>query len=145
MIEFTVHGEPKAQPRPRAFARTFMVNGRQVSSARVYDAKTSEGWKSEIALAVRPFIPKTPIAGAVAIEVDFIFERPKSHWGKRGVRPSAPTHHVSKPDLDNLIKAVKDCLTVLRVWGDDSQVIAENLTKMYGDRPGARVKIVEVA
>jgi hypothetical protein len=40
-ISIFVHGEPKGQPRPRAFARGGMV--------RMYDPATAEGWKSAIA------------------------------------------------------------------------------------------------
>jgi len=44
-IHFFVSGDPKAQPRIRAFA----INGH----ARVYDPGTAEGWKSLIAVAAR--------------------------------------------------------------------------------------------
>ena len=40
-----VHGEPKAQPRAKAFAR----NGR----AGIYDPGTAEGWKGAIAAALQ--------------------------------------------------------------------------------------------
>jgi Holliday junction resolvase RusA-like endonuclease len=38
--------------------------------------------------------------------------------------------HVKKPDLDNLIKLVKDCCNGI-VWHDDSQVVKEECQKFY--------------
>ena len=52
-ISFSVDGEPKAQPRPKAFARNFGNKWQ----ARVYDPGTAEGWKSLIAIAVKPHLP----------------------------------------------------------------------------------------
>ena len=49
-ITVRVYGEPKGQPRPRAFAKPI---GGGKFSARVYDAGTAEGWKSQIAQAFR--------------------------------------------------------------------------------------------
>lgn len=45
-ITFFIHGDPKPQPRPRAFARRMGAK----FVARVYDAGTAEGWKSQIAM-----------------------------------------------------------------------------------------------
>ena len=141
MTRFFVAGIPKAQPRPRAFARK--MGDRYV--ARVYDAGTAEHWKSQIALVAKPFF-REPIIGAVRLSVTFVFPRPKSHLRSNGeLRPKAPVHHISRPDCDNLIKAVKDSLTQLGAWKDDSQVIEETVRKSYGrnvmDLSGALVEI----
>lgn len=78
-ISFSVQGVPKGQPRPRAFA----FKGK----ARVFDPGTAEGWKSAIAEAARPHLPREPLAGPVALEVAFSFPRPKKHFLKAGLRP----------------------------------------------------------
>ena len=119
---FTVFasGDPKGQPRARAFSRNGMV--------RLYDPATAEGWKSAIAAAVKPKLPATLPAtlDPVALEVTFYFPRPRSHYRSgarfRELRPTIPTRHAKKPDIDNCIKAVMDALTVVGVWRDDAQV-----------------------
>lgn len=110
----TVPGEAKGQPRPRAFSRG--------GKARVYNPGTAEGWKSAIAEAFRPFLPASPIEGAVEVRIDAYFARPKSHRRKSGLKADAPWSHIQKPDADNLAKAVLDSLTTLGLWRDDAQV-----------------------
>lgn len=143
---FTVFGEPKGQPRPRAFARR--VGNKYV--ARVFDAGTAEGWKSAVALAAKPFAPAAPISGPVRVDLVFCFARPKSHFKgnnpERELRETAPHRHCSKPDIDNLAKAVLDALTQLGVfWRDDSQVCEIYAEKFYAQRSGCTVGVVEKA
>lgn len=45
-----------------------------------------------------------------------------------------------KPDLDNLVKALKDALTGI-VWKDDAQIVSLCARKTYGDRPAIYVKV----
>ena len=139
-INFTVHGDPKGQPRPRAFAR----GGR----ARVYDPGTAEGWKSQVAIAAKPFIPSSPFVNDISLKITFRFARPKAHYGcKKGVRylkDNAPVSHVQKPDSDNLAKAVMDALTIIGMWHDDSQINNCTFEKRWCDegQQGADISIV---
>jgi len=131
---FITYGTPKGQPRPRAFA----MHGK----VRVYDPATAEGWKSAVAEAARPFLPPSPFEGPVEVELGFMFARPASHLRVDGsLRPSARVHHLGKPDLDNLAKAVLDALTALGFWRDDAQVIRLLVTKAYGPRAGCRIQL----
>jgi Holliday junction resolvase RusA-like endonuclease len=45
----------------------------------------------------------------------------------------------SKPDLDNLAKIVLDALNGI-LWADDCQVVKLEITKEYGEIPGAIVQ-----
>lgn len=137
-ITFRVFGEPKAQPRPRAFARKFG----NTFSARVYDAGTAEGWKGLIALAVREHMPAAPIECPVRLDVAFLFDRPKRLLRKGD--PDGRIPHTAKPDRDNLEKALLDCLTQCGVLADDCRVCAGEVRKYYvakGERPGAVVRL----
>lgn len=146
-ISFFVHGEPKGQPRPRAFARK--MGNKYV--ARVFDAGTAESWKSAIAFEARSHAPDSPIDGPVVLSVAFHFPRPRSHYrtGKRAdvLRDNAPKLHTGKPDADNAAKAVMDCLTQLGgFWRDDSQIAELRVWKCYtahGGTGGAHIEIKE--
>lgn len=136
-IIFFVAGVPKAQPRPRAFAR--QIGGRVI--ARVYDAGTAEGWKGCVAIAARDLIPQQPIEAPVTLKLNFYFPRPKNHFLKSGLRLNAPKAHTSKPDFDNAAKAVVDAMTALGFWRDDAQIAEATISKSYSDRPGCLISV----
>jgi len=134
-ITFKVEGIPKAQPRPRAFARK-MGNGK--FAARVYDAGTAEAWKSQIAVEAIKHRPEQLMVGPIEVVLFFFMPRPRSHHksGKpdRPLKDSAPMHPIGKPDCDNLAKAVLDCITQIGCfWRDDSQVVELTIVKAYPD------------
>jgi Holliday junction resolvase RusA-like endonuclease len=133
-IAFFVAGTPKGQPRPRAFVR----QGR----ARVYDPGTAEGWKGQVALAARGHLPSVPIAAPVLLHLRFHLPRPRGHFGQGGLRASAPAHHVARPDVDNLAKAVLDALVGIGLLQDDRWVRLLLVTKQYANTtPGCAVRL----
>jgi len=62
---------------------------------------------------------KPPWEGAILLRVVFWMPRPQAKCWKTKPMPAYP--HIKKPDLDNLIKSVKDALTGV-VYQDDAQV-----------------------
>lgn len=80
----------------------------------------------------------TPLNGTGAtLDLLFFMPRPKGHYGSgrnAGIlRDAAPDRHVTKPDLDKLIRAVMDALTSAGVYTDDSTVSTIHAMKMYAD------------
>ncbi len=116
---------------------------------RVYDPGTAEGWKGQIAIAARPFIPAVPWEGPVRVSVVFRLARPNGHYGRRKgemyLKIDAPHYHTAKPDADNLAKAVLDCLTTLGLWRDDAQVCQLDTLKIYADSPQDEGAVIEIA
>lgn len=137
-VIFTVPGEPVAKAR----ARATMVAGR----ARMYTPAKTERFEARVALfAQQAMAGKPPIEGAVALTVVALFPVSAS-WPKK--RQAAALEgrelHTKKPDLDNVIKAVKDGMNGI-VWRDDAQVaILRECRKGYDAVPRVHV-MVEVA
>lgn len=134
---FFVAGSPKAQPRARAFACKGKI--------RVYDPATAEGWKSVIADAAKSWTPRKPLDCAVAVHCTFYLDRPKSRCRKSD--PNGSIWCLSKPDCDNLAKALLDCLTQLRWWVDDSRVCVLDVRKKFhgkADQPGMAIQVYEL-
>jgi Holliday junction resolvase RusA-like endonuclease len=143
-ITFEVFGTPKGQPRARAFAQRF---GNKFS-ARMYDPGTADEWKEAVYFGLRTALRTfgdQPSLGAFKVSMRFAMPRPKSHFGKRGLKPNAPRYPVGKPDIDNLTKLVLDVITKDgRIWRDDSQVVTVLAYKGYvseGDKPHVWVSI----
>jgi len=142
VIRIVVAGIPYGQPRARSCAVYSRAKGRWM--ARAFDPKhPNDGWKAAVAHEAG-MIVRSPLTGAVVIEsMEFRMPRPKGHRGKRGLRPSAPREHCSKPDLDNMAKSVKDALRGI-AWIDDCQVIGMRASKRYaegGEQPGLELVI----
>jgi len=142
-LAFTVTGDPKGQPRPRAFARKIGA----IHVARFYDSDVADEWKRAVQIVVldAAIVHKWPLTlGPVAISMCFSLPRPKSHFGAKGLKPSAPVHHSGKPDADNLAKLVMDQITKSgNVWRDDSQVVSLTVHKFWavGAEQGCSVSI----
>ena len=137
MIQLHVHGDPKGQPRPRAYNRNGKVG--------MYDAGTADGWKASIqfaALAALEDVPVVPLAGPFSVEIAFCMKRPKSHFRANGdLKETAPTFVSKKPDIDNMAKAVLDALTQAGVWRDDAEVSVLGCIKKFGLPVGAIITI----
>ena len=108
----------------------------------MYDPTKSREWKRQILFKVKDQAdyPKEPLATAIRMKLLFYMPRPKSL--KKSIR-----HHTKKPDVDNLVKAVKDALSGY-CYVDDSQVIDLRAEKIYNPDeeglPGVFIQIEEV-
>jgi Holliday junction resolvase RusA-like endonuclease len=129
---FRAFGLPKAQPRVKACRRG--------NHAGVYTPKVADDWKSIIRGAADKSWAGVQLDGPVAVKLLFYLPRPKAHHRANGeLKADAPVWHPSKPDLDNLEKAVLDALTNLGIWRDDGQVCSVEKQKVYvgaSQRPG---------
>lgn len=61
-----------------------------------------------------------PLTGPLSIQLDFVFPRSKQQIWKTKPMPRLP--HTKKPDVDNVSKAIFDCLNKV-LWYDDSQIV----------------------
>lgn len=132
---------------PQGSAKAFVVKGK----ARITSTtKGLAGWRERIALAAHGAGVPYREEGAVEVGVSFRFPRPKSHYrgngpdGKPILREScAERPHVSRPDLDKLVRAVLDGLTGI-AYRDDSQVTVLAASKLYAPEfgePGVWIRV----
>lgn len=121
--------KPMPAPRPRAGKGK---DGKGV----VHNPKAYMVWKQQLATILRPHF-RNPIEGPVTLEVDFYFQYPKS-WSRK--KKETTVFHTSVPDLDNLVKAVKDSLNGI-AYKDDSQVCRSESNKYYSERMGIALRI----
>ena len=68
------------------------------------------------------------------LEVDWCF-------GTKDKKKLTNSYKTTRPDTDNLIKGLKDCLTKCGFWVDDSQVCIEILIKSWCPLKDAHTRI----
>jgi len=134
-IKFTVYGEPVAQGRPR-FAR--MGN-----NVKTYDPEKSANYKEIVRAEALKVRPDKPLVGPISLVVLVYRSIPKSFSKKRAVQAQEGyIRPITRPDIDNIVKGVKDSLKGV-IWKDDSQVVTLTTKKYYSDVPRIEVTIGE--
>lgn len=111
---------PVAKARPR-----IGKNG------HVYTPLKTAVFEESIRYMAKTKAPKEPLSGPVEVHLWFVMPEVQSH---------NKYHHVARPDLDNLIKAVCDALNGI-VWKDDCQIAHLRATKTYAAK-GEEAKII---
>lgn len=133
-ITFFVPGAPRGKGRPRATMRG-------VRPALYTDAKTASYENLVRLAAMEAMKGDAPFDGAIRLMVGIRFGIPASASKVRKAQMLAgdilPT---SRPDADNVAKAVLDALSTV-AFKDDAQVVILNIFKMYADTPGVQVTV----
>ncbi len=132
-IKFIIPGEPVAKGRARSFVR----NGR---IAHYTPAKTARYESLVRLVAQQAMSEKLPVEGAVNLTIRAFLTIPTS-WSLKKQQAAAigAIAHTKRPDLDNIVKAIKDGANGV-TWEDDSQVIDVRASKQYGT-PRVEVEI----
>jgi Holliday junction resolvase RusA-like endonuclease len=134
VIRFYVPGLPQGKGRAR-----FSTRG---GFARAFTPLKTVLYESLIAVAGQEAMDERPlIEGPIYLNITAVFPVPPS-WTKRRKSEvaSGAAWHTSKPDGDNIAKAVGDALNGV-AWKDDSQVALCKVLKIYGDKPGLDVMV----
>lgn len=136
----TVHGRPAPQGSKRHVGNGVMVES----------SKKVKPWREAVKEAARHRLEARSmqvyggigqegtfrILGPVAIEIEFMFDKPKSAPKRRRIWPITR----STGDVDKLQRSTFDALTDAGVFKDDSQVIEVRARKVHTDDPAAQLR-----
>lgn len=129
MIQFFM---PMIPPTVTAQEHKIAVrNGKPI----VYDTPEIKSAKSMLTAYLAEHKPEQPFECGVRLIVKWCFPRGEHQSG---------TYRTTRPDTDNLQKALKDCMTKCRFWKDDAQVCSEIIEKFWAEIPGIWIRIEEV-
>ena len=91
--------------------------------------------------------PSLPLSVTATVR----FPRPQSHYGTGRnadtLKPSAPIHHIVKPDLDKACRAIGDGIEESGLVRGDQQITSWNISKRYaiGDEaPGVLLTLISL-
>nr|WP_252894885.1 RusA family crossover junction endodeoxyribonuclease [Liquorilactobacillus satsumensis] len=103
-----------------------------------YEPPELQSARSLITDHLGKFAPKEPFPpGKVRLLVKYCYLATGKH--KNG------EYKRTKPDLDNNMKLLQDCMTQLGFWKDDMYIVSLIAEKFWADLPGIYIKIEEVS
>lgn len=114
-------------PTPQARAR---------HSKWTYKEKKQSDNEDTIKTFLKDFVPEQPLSGAINLSFKAYLPIPKSKSKKwKEEARNGLERPTKKPDIDNLFKNIADCMTQMRFWEDDKQIVESTCSKFYSDEP----------
>lgn len=120
-------------PETTAQMRKYAVRGGKV---RVYDPPEVAAMKQKLESRLAAHRPEVPLQGPVQLVVKWCFPLGRGRFDG--------DWKTTRPDTDNLQKALKDVMTKLGFWKDDAQVASEVTEKFWAATPGIFVMAREL-
>ena len=136
-MKFTVNAVPKGQRRTRACVLA--------GHARVFKDKKQAAEERTFEALLARFQPSEPFSGPLLLGVKAYLPIPQSKPVKwRQAALNGQIRPAVKPDMDNMLKHVKDCLSAMRFWDDDKLVVGylPGTGKYYGEPPRWEIEII---
>jgi len=134
-MKFVIPIIPRAQARAR--------HGRTKSGFSItYKSAEQRQAEENLCALLLEFRPERPLDGPLALKVIASLPIPQS-WPMKRRKAAIEGRELptGKPDLDNLVKHLKDCMTQVGFWHDDKQVVLLNAGKIYSPIPGWEVEL----
>lgn len=132
-MTFELHIIPTAQQRAR-----------HTRAGRAYKSTAQEANERTLEAVLLSYKPENPFCGPVRLVFTACMPMPASASKKRREAMQAgKIGHTVKPDVDNLSKQLLDCMTRLRFWEDDRQVVELVARKRYDANPRWVVEVSE--
>ena len=138
-IEFFVPGAPVGKGRPRAARRGTGVVMFTPEKTAGYEALVAAAASNAMRAEAGPLFTG-PLEAVLEMRIPIPASWSKAHKAAALAGTELPT---SKPDIDNVAKAILDACNGV-VFRDDAQVVVLIATKAFSEEPGVRVVIREV-
>lgn len=144
MSEITIHYVGKVQPQGRPRHRVIKTKDGRVFSHTYEDAK-SRDFKSVLHLLAQEQMGQQELfEGALSLELCVSKPIPKSMTKRdRKLVEEGRLLPTTKPDVDNILKAVMDAMNKV-VYKDDSQIAVVSVSKQYAEKEGVDIRITNI-
>lgn len=130
-LAFVIPGEPQGKGRARA-----------TRQGRMYTPAKTVAYESLVRMAAANAIGScSPLFGPLVVEIDALQGVPAS-WSKKRANAAllGEIRPVTKPDADNIAKAIADGGNGV-AWVDDRQIVDLHVRRFYAERPQVRVRV----
>lgn len=136
VLKFTIPITPVAQKRAR-----HAVRGNHACAYKHKDQRSAE---QVLNTFLKDFQPTQPLIGPLVLGVRAYLPIPKSKTKKfKAAAQAGEIRPIVKPDMDNILKHIKDCMSQMRYWEDDKQVVEylPGTGKYYSDNPRWEIEL----
>lgn len=117
-------------------ARVTHQSGTRYSKFGPYKSPALKKEEKRLSACLIEHSPQEPLTGPISLSVRFAYlarrKADRQKW------------KITKPDTDNAIKTLKDCMTSCGFWQDDAQVAKESCEKFWSADPGIWIRIEEL-
>lgn len=135
-ILFWLSGDPKGQKRVRHHGQHHWHDKDQ----KLAEANVIRKWEEAGS-------PRLPDDVALGLEVVLYVARPAGHYKKDGSLSTEgmrhPRPHTKKPDVDNAIKLIMDCMNK-RAYKDDVRIVDAHVERHWAEWPATKIRIYVV-
>lgn len=125
-LDFTMNCAPFTTT---AQQKGLMIAGKGGPNAYIqhFKKKSVKTMEDVYSMLLDKHVPDEPFEGPIDLTIELHFPMPKSRpkWYR-----CASQFKTTKPDVDNAVKSLVDCMTASNFWSDDSEVSAMHLFKM---------------
>lgn len=131
MVEFFM---PMKPPEKTFQDKIVRVAGKK---AVIHDSDELKAVKQKLIAHLGPHAPDVPYTGPIRLINKWLYMADDKH---------PPGWKITKPDTDNMVKTLKDCMTKVGFWPRDELVASEITEKVYSLPPhvGIYIKIEEL-
>ena len=130
MISFATLGQPERITEQQHRFGGYSKNGKAI----IYRDTRLQRARDRIIQGMMPFAPDQPLKGPLHLCVAWYF----GTKDKKKIRTGWKT---TRPDTDNMLKGLKDCLAECGYCEDDAQIALETLAKRWTSPEDARIEI----
>lgn len=120
-MQFFIPMQPPTTTHNAKQLHAFMRGGKPC--AVLHDSPELKATRAKLHAYLAPYAPPTPCSGPVRLLVKWLFPTDGRH--------NDGEWRTTKPDTDNLEKALKDEMTRLHFWRDDAFVCSEVVEKFW--------------
>ena len=137
VVHFHVPGQPVGKGRPRI--------GKVGNHARMFTPAKTMSYEGMVAHIAHQAMQGRPLLEAAVLVDLFLDCQIPASWSqkKQALALAGKVLPTTKPDIDNVLKAIFDALNGV-VWKDDVQCCSVAVAKRYSTTPGVRVQVVEM-
>lgn len=140
--EFYLHFE-NGMPKGTAQQKGERIKYRKIGTKMVpyidhYRKPEVQEQRNQLIYMMKKYKPKTPSNRPIRLLVCLYFDikQPKKLWG---------TYKTTRPDCDNYVKEIKDCMTEVGFWEDDAQVVDLHVIKRFAEKATIFIQMEELS